>query len=282
MTLNDEYILLDSGNGEKLEQLGAFCIRRPCLTALWAPQYPEIWHNVDACFSRDKGWVTKKNLPDNWVISSAGFKFLIKLTPFGHLGLFPEQQMQWNWIKEILKNASQDKKKVLNLFAYSGGATFASVNSFTEVTHVDASYGMIEWAKNNAQLNDMQNAPIRWIVEDATKYLHRCVKRGELFDGIILDPPSFGRGPKKEVFKIEETIFDLIELCVRLLTRNPIFLLFSCHTPAFTPISIKNILEQSLKKRFSDGKFEQGEMLLEGKEGLFSIPSGCYTRAYFN
>ncbi len=271
----EPYYFLDSGGGEKLEQFGSYRLIRPAAVAVWEKQLNN-WESADAAFSRKGavGWTVQTSLPKSWIISINSLQFLIAPTDFGHLGLFPEQETQWKWIEKTVE-ACPTKPSILNLFAYSGGATLAAAKAGASVTHVDASAGMVSWARENAKLNQLENAPIRWIVEDVKKYLTRCERRGERFDGIILDPPSFGRGPKKELFKIEEDLPPLLLQCVKLLSDKPLFILFSCHTPGFTPIVLKQLLEEALSR---EGEIEAGEMLLEGRKGGFCLPSGCYAR----
>ena len=192
-------------------------------------------------------------------------------TDFGHLWVFPEHASLWGWMQERLSPST----KVLNLFAYSGGATLAALQKGASVCHLDASKGMVDWARENAALNGLTSAPARWIVDDAIKFLRREVKRGNRYDGILLDPPTFGRGSKGEVFKIERDIQPLLELCKELLTESPKFLIFSCHTPGFTPIVLKHLLGQ-----FFDAPIEAYEMLLESEEA-YSIPSGCVAKVSF-
>lgn len=266
------YELLDSGNKRKLERFGPHVLSRPCAQALWAQKLPkDIWENADASFSRDgkEGWVFRRPLPSSWNVEIASIQFLIQPTDFGHLGVFPEQKPFWEKIRHIVKEAGREIK-VLNLFAYSGGSTFAAAQGGAHVCHLDASKSMVQQARHNAAINSLDTSPIRWIIEDVTKFLQREEKRGSLYDAIILDPPSFGRGTKGEVFKIEEDILDLLNLCKRCLSDKPLFVLFSCHTLSFTPLTMKFLLEDF----FSTGSIESGEMLL-GDTGR-PIPSGTY------
>ena len=251
------YQLLDSGDGEKFEQFGEVRIVRPCPVAIWSPTL-ETWDG-DCRFTRERGWEGTSHLPEQWVVTIAGIKFQLKRTDFGHLGIFPEQEPFWNKIQK------SGAKKVLNLFAYSGGASLAAAKAGAEVTHVDAAKGMVQWASENAKLNNLN---IRWIVEDARKFVMRAVKRGDHYDGIILDPPTFGRGKSGEVFKIEDDLPPLLEGCFKLL-KEAKFMLLSCHTPGFTPIALKQLMPA--------GDIDAGEMVLCGPN---SVPSGAY--AYLN
>ena len=276
------YQLLDSGKGKKLEQFGPYILSRPCAQAVWDLQTnPERWSQADASFSRedDTKWSKKGDLPENWTIEVANILFKLSITDFGHLGIFPEQKKFWNWIQMAIKTQTplrSEPIKVLNLFAYSGGSTLACAKAGAQVCHLDASKGMVAWARENALLNKLDAAPIRWIIDDVNKFLQRELKRGSRYDAIILDPPTFGRGSKGEIFKIENEIIPLLEKCKALLTEDPLFILFSCHTPGFTPIAMHHLLYQMMHDK--KGKIDCGEMLLEGSERTFPIPSGTYAR----
>lgn len=265
----DDYELLDSGDGQKLERFGPYVLSRPCAQAVWQKSLDEThWKKANATFSRidDKRWEKTGHLPESWNIQTQGIIFKISPTEFGHLGIFAEQRPFWKKLQEI-----PGKKRVLNLFAYSGGSTLAAAKAGHEVCHLDASKGMVSWARENAALNGLQDAPIRWIVEDVLKFIDREIRRESYYDVIIFDPPTFGRGAKAEIFKIETHIIPLLARLKVLLSKTPALLLFSCHTPGFTPIVLENLLKQV----FGDlnGKMQSGEMLLEGP---FSIPSGSY------
>ncbi|MBT7461685.1 MAG: methyltransferase domain-containing protein, partial [Waddliaceae bacterium] len=235
------------------------------------------WDAANAEFSRDDGnrWSRRTKLPEKWTIDVDGITFKISPTDFGHLGIFPEQKQQWRWIHDTIKNA-KNKPKVLNLFAYSGGTTLAAARAGAEVCHLDASKGMVAWARENAALNKLEDAPIRWIVDDVTKFLDREMRRGNQYDAIVLDPPSFGRGSRGEIFKIEEDLTHLLKQCKKLLTPKPLFLLLSCHTPGYTPITLENIMTQMMHDK--KGTITAGEMCLEGEKDTFHLPSGTYVR----
>jgi 23S rRNA (cytosine1962-C5)-methyltransferase len=258
------YQLLDSGNGQKWEKFGPYVLCRPCPQAVWRPL---LKVEADGVFNRDERWVFKKTVPKTWSVLHGGVEFKIAPTDFGHLGVFPEHADLWEGVRGIMKG------RVLNLFAYSGGATLAAAQEGAEVCHVDASKGMIDWARENAQLNRLEKKPIRWIVDDALKFLQREIKRQSLYDGIILDPPTFGRGSKGEVFKIERDIMPLLQLCSQLLTKDAKFVIFSCHTPGFSPLVMRHLLGQTMPK----GEIEAGEMALHSA-GALSIPSGSFAK----
>ena len=286
--VKDDYELLDSGDGRKLERFGKYVLARPCSQALWRPSRPKAeWDRADASFDREDGnrWHGRTNLPKEWTIETAGIKFKLGGTDFGHLGIFPEQRAQWKWIMErgtgnVSPERSEPRKRslegwerVLNLFAYSGGSTMASALGGAEVCHLDASKGMVEWARENARLNGLGEAPIRWIVDDAHKFMKREIRRGRRYDAVILDPPTFGRGAGGEMYKIERDLKETLGLVRDLLSDKPRFVLFSSHTPGLSPIVAENILGQL----WPDARLESGEMTLDG-EGL-RCPSGIFCRA---
>jgi len=250
------YQLIDSGDGEKLEKFAEVTLIRPCPQALWKKTH-ESWR-ADARFTREGGWEATKRMPDHWEIELEGMRFKLKCTSFGHLGIFPEQQPFWRRIKEM------QAERVLNLFAYTGGSSMAAALSGAEVTHVDASKPTTLWASENAKINGLS---IRWVVEDAQKFLKRAVQRKESYDAIILDPPSFGRGKSGQLFKIEEDLVPILEQCAELL-KKPKYLLLTCHTPGITPIVLKQLLSDIF-----EGEIEWGEMVLKGPHLL---PSGAY------
>ena len=270
----EDYELIDSGDGRKLERFGKYTLARPCSQALWRPTLGKsAWQRADAAFDREDGnrWHGRNNLPKEWRIETAGIRFKLGGTDFGHLGIFPEQRSQWKWLRENVKPGS----KVLNLFAYSGGSTLACALGGAEVCHLDASKGMVEWARNNAAINNLASHPIRWIVDDAHKFMRREIRREHRYDAIILDPPTFGRGAGGEMYKIERDLSETLSLVKALLSERPIFVLFSSHTPGLSPHVSENILSQLFPK----ARVESGEMLLEGK--ALSCPSGVYARAVF-
>ena len=273
--MKDDYELLDSGDGRKLERFGRYVLARPCSQAMWRPvKSPAEWSRADASFDREDGnrWHGRSNLPKEWRIETAGIRFKLGGTDFGHLGIFPEQRAQWKWIRKQVEGRGL---KVLNLFAYSGGSTMAAALGGAETCHLDASKGMVEWARDNAALNGLSDKPIRWIVDDAHKFMKREIRRGHRYDAIILDPPSFGRGAGGEMYKIERDLKDTLGLVKELLSDKPAFVLFSSHTPGLSQIVAENILSQL----FPSARLESGEMLLEGSS--LQCPSGIFCRAIF-
>jgi len=280
--MQDGYELLDSGDGRKLERFGDLVLERPAAQAVWRPELPEsVWQKADARFDREEGnrWHGRSKLPKEWEARIEGIRFRLSSTDFGHLGVFPEQRPMWRWMREDCRarvQAGGPPPAVLNLFAYSGGSTLAPAQGGAATCHVDASKGMTDWARDNARRNGLEAAPIRWIVDDVPIFLRREFQRGRRYDAIILDPPSFGRGAKGEVFKIEERILPLLEQIRDLLSEHPLFVLLSCHTPGFSPVVLQNLLEQHLGAK--GGAVDCGEMLLTGAEAVRPLPSGTYAR----
>jgi 23S rRNA (cytosine1962-C5)-methyltransferase len=277
--MKNEYRLLDSGNGKKLEQFGEIILERPCAQAVWMPQHPAQWENATARFDRVGGhnWSGRSALPKAWTVEINGVKMKLSATDFGHLGVFPETRELWSWIRTTLKTKKENRQhelKFLNLFAYSGGATLAAAQGDAHCCHLDASKGMVDWARENARLNQLETAPIRWIVDDVIKFLRREVKRGNKYDAILLDPPSFGRGKKGELYKIEESLMTTLDLVHQVLTPDPAFVILTSHTPGFSPIVLSNLLRQYN----TDGTIECGEMLLSGDDNVMNLPNGNWAR----
>ena len=275
----NEYELIDSGHGRKLERFGKITLDRPCAQAVWNPSQPALWKQADAFFTRKQGleWRGRDKLPDSWIAEVKGVKMKLSTTDFGHLGVFPETRAMWEWIRDTLKKESTQRREplnFLNLFAYSGGATLAAAQGGAHCCHVDASKGMVAWARENAKLNGLEGHPIRWIVDDVNKFLAREIKRGRRYDAILLDPPSFGRGKGGELYKIEHALLETLQLVRKVMSDQPCFLYLTSHTPGFTPIALKNLIQQLLDK----GRLDCGEMLLTGTDSAFDVPSGTWAR----
>lgn len=281
----NDYELLDSGGFQKLERFGPVTLARPCAQAVWRPQLPEApWRQATASFFREgqkTRWSGRERLPASWNIGVDGTVFRLSSTDFGHLGIFPEQRDQWRIIRDRCTTFAQRHgrpARIINLFAYSGGSTLAAARGGAEVCHVDASKGMVEWARQNAALNSLESTPVRWIVDDVGKFLDREERRGRRYDGFILDPPSYGRGAKGEVFKIETDLPLLLRSIRRLMSEAPLGVLLSCHTPELTPIALSHLLSQELDG-LPGGRIEHGEMLLRGPtERILPVPSGSFAR----
>ena len=277
--MSDQYELLDSGHGRKLERFGDVVLERPCAQAVWKPSDETRWKSAHARFDRSEGlnWQGRGRLADSWNVEIAGVVMKLSTTDFGHLGVFPETRELWQWIRSTLTTQGRSKGrelKFLNLFAYSGGATLAAAQAGAACCHLDASRGMVDWARENAVLNNLQEAPIRWIVDDVIKFLRREVKRDNRYDGVLLDPPSFGRGKKGELYKIEESLMETLDLVHQVLSDDPAFVLLTSHTPGFSPIVLRNLLQQY----HAGGRFECGEMLLTGRPGVMELPNGNWAR----
>ncbi len=273
------YTLLDSGHGRKLERFGDYTLDRPCAQAVWNPAQPALWKNAHATFTRKDGlcWQGRHNLPDSWEATIEGVRMKLSTTDFGHLGVFPETRELWHWIRNTLQTQSKNRTEpiqFLNLFAYSGGATLAAAQGGAHCCHVDASKGMVAWARENATLNNLQDHPIRWIVDDVNKFLQREARRGRRYDAVLLDPPSFGRGKSGELYKIEQALLETLQLVKDVLSEQPAFVYLTSHTPGFTPTVLSNLLQQLLPA----GKLEQGEMLLRGEADALDVPSGTWSR----
>lgn len=275
------YELLDSGNEEKLERFGQYVLLRPDPGALWEPHLPTSeWKKADAWFER-KGregtWHIKKELPKEWPIEFGGFTFLIRPTSFKHVGLFPEQVTNWEWISETLKTETENlKPSVLNLFAYTGGASMAAAKAGASVTHVDASKTANTWARENAAASGLADKPIRWITEDALTYMGREAKRGNRYDGIIMDPPAFGHGPKDELWKIERDFLPLMKLCAELLSEKPLFVLISGYAAGYSSLMFEHNLAP-LKEKFG-GTVEHGELTIPELGSGRLLPCGIFGR----
>ena len=273
----NEYELLDSGHGRKLERFGQITLDRPCAQAVWNPSLPSLWKKADAFFTRKQGleWRGRDQLPSAWIAEVNDVRMKLSTTDFGHLGVFPETRALWDWIRETIREENQQRHEplhFLNLFAYSGGATLAAAQGGAHGCHVDASKGMVQWARENAALNGLEGHPIRWIVDDVNKFLGREIKRGRRYDAILLDPPSFGRGKGGELYKIEHALLETLQLVKKVLSDRPCFVYLTSHTPGFTPIVLKNLLQQLL----GTGEVDCGEMLLTGNDDVFAVPSGTW------
>lgn len=278
--MNQElYGVLDSGACRKLEQAGPYRLVRPALNAFWKPSANDAeWHAADATFERNSAgggvWTWRKKAPVEWELSWGGIQLLAKPTNFGHLGFFPEQATNWKWLRESLVKMP-GKKTTLNLFAYSGGASVSMALAGAEVCHLDASKGIIEWARRNQSLNKGSDK-IRWICDDAMKFVAREVRRGTKYSGIVLDPPSFGRGAQGQVWKIEEGIRELLQNCRSILDlKNPHFMLLSCHSQGFSPLSLARCLAEVFPE--SAKVVEGGEMSVPEANGHL-LPAGLYAR----
>ena len=278
-----DYELIDAGNGEKLENWNGLILRRPDPQAIWPVEnIDEIWKNPDGFYHRShKGggsWDFKRKLKDFWCVNYKDLTFKVSPTNFKHTGLFPEQAANWDFAIEKIKKANRPIK-VLNLFAYTGGATMAcSYAGATEVVHVDAAKGMVEWAKENMKLSKLENNKIRFIVDDCIKFVEREIRRGNKYDVIIMDPPSYGRGPNGEKWKFEENIYNLINLCIKVLSDKPLFFLINSYTTGISSSVLENILKLKLVPLYPAGIVDSGEIGLPITKNNMVLPCGIYGR----
>ena len=283
-----DYEVLDTSDGEKLERWGKYQLVRPDPQVIWnTPHNHAAWKKLNAHYHRSSkggGEWEFFDLPEQWTIdyeTSVGAKLTFNLKPFAfkHTGVFPEQATNWDWFSSIIKKESKNRPiKVLNLFAYTGGATLAAASAGASVTHVDASKGMVTWAKENAVSSGLGDAPIRWLVDDCRKFVEREIRRGNKYDAIIMDPPSYGRGPKGEIWKIEESIFPFIELCTQVLSDDPLFFLVNSYTTGLQPAVLKYMISTALKD--FDGTVEAEEIGLPVTASGLVLPCGASGRFY--
>lgn len=275
-----DYELIDTGDGEKLERWGNVTLRRPDPQVIWPLKETQAWRNVDAHYHRSKSgggsWEYKKQLPSRWTIGFEGLKFYIEPTGFKHTGLFPEQAVNWKWMMEKIKGANRPIR-VLNLFAYTGGATVASSYAGADVCHVDASKGMVAWAKENIELSGLKDKPVRFIVDDCLKFVQREQRRGKTYDAIIMDPPSYGRGPNGEIWKIEDSLYGFVEECVKILSDDPLFFLINSYTTGFSPTVLSNMLKVTVGNKYK-GNVSCGEVGIPVKATGLVLPCGIYGR----
>ena len=271
-----EYEIIDCSKGEKLERWGDYILLRPDPQVLWdLPRKNPAWKKLNGHYHRsNKGGGEWEffDLPKQWSINYKDLTFHLKPFTFKHTGLFPEQAVNWDWFSEKIRNANREIK-VLNLFAYTGGATLAAAKAGAKVTHVDASKGMVTWGKENAVASGLEDAPIRWLVDDCVKFVEREIRRGNHYDGIIMDPPSYGRGPKGEIWKLEEKIHPFIALASQLLSDNPLFFLVNSYTTGLAPAVLTYMISTEVGKKFG-GHVESQEIGLPVKETGLILPFG--------
>ena len=274
-----DYEVLDTSGGEKLERWGDYLLVRPDPQVIWnTPKDLPGWRKMNGHYYRSSkggGEWEFFDLPKQWEIAYKDLRFNLKPFSFKHTGLFPEQAVNWDWFSDKIKNAGRPVK-VLNLFAYTGGATLAAAAAGAAVTHVDASKGMVNWAKENAKSSGLEAAPIRWLVDDCMKFVEREIRRGNHYDGIFMDPPSYGRGPKGEIWKIEDSIYDFIKLCTQILSDAPLFFLVNSYTTGLAPAVLTYMLSTELK-RFGGHVDSQEIGLPVTKTGLV-LPCGASGR----
>ena len=274
------YEILEMANGEKLERWNNIYLVRPDTQIIWKDKsYPEKWKKANARYSRSNtgggSWSYQKKLPASWQVKYKNLTFNIKPMGFKHTGLFPEQAVNWDWMIDKIKNSNREIK-VLNLFAYTGGATVACSYAGASVCHVDSSKGMVSWAKENVASSGLSDTPVRYIIDDVTKFVQREIRRGNKYDAIIMDPPSYGRGKNGEVWQFENNIADLVELCSGVLSDNPLFFLINSYTTGISSKVLENIL--SLQLKMKKGKLSSGEIGLPMTNSNLILPCGIYAR----
>ena len=272
-----DYELIDCSDGERLERWGDIILIRPDPQIIWSSKKKNpLWKNAHARYHRsNKGgghWEMYKKVPQSWSIRFKNLTFNVKPMGFKHTGVFPEQAVNWEWVQDRIK-AEKRPLNILNLFGYTGCATLAAMDAGAKVCHVDASKGMVNWAKENAQSSKLADKPVRWLVDDCVKFVNREVRRGNKYDGIIMDPPSYGRGPGGEVWKIEEQIYSFIELCIKVMSDNPSFLILNSYTTGLSPAVMEYLLNVELVSRFG-GKVSADEIGLKVTETGMCLPCG--------
>ena len=272
-----DYELIDCSDGERLERWGDIVLIRPDPQIIWkTPKKDPLWKQAHARYHRSSSgggaWQFYKNMPKQWKIKYKDLTFGIKPMGFKHTGVFPEQAVNWDFAADKIKNAGRPVK-VLNMFAYTGAATLACLNAGASVCHVDASKGMVQWAKENAELSSLSDKPVRWLVDDCVKFVQREQRRGNKYDGIIMDPPSYGRGPGGEVWKLEEQLFSLVELCSGILSDNPVFFILNSYTTGLSPSVMEYLLGVMLRSRFG-GSVSSSEIGLHVTATGLALPCG--------
>ncbi len=286
MILSDgwkDYKVLDTGAGNKLERWGKYTLLRPDPQVIWKNEIKSEY-KTDAVYKRSSSgggnWNFKSKLPESWKISYKDLTFKVQPTGFKHTGLFPEQAANWDFINDVIKESGRDIK-VLNLFAYTGGATLAAANAGASVCHVDASKGMVNWAKENAALSGLENKPIRYIVDDVLKFVLREQRRGNKYHGIIMDPPSYGRGPKGEIWKLENELYGLVDECVKILDENPLFFVINSYTTGLSSSVLSNILKITMNGRFEIKSVIADEIGIPVENSDVVLPCGSTARCLF-
>ena len=273
-----DYELLDCSSGERLERWGNVTLIRPDPQVIWkTPKKYPAWRRADAVYHRSSSgggnWEIKNKIPSFWSIGYGDLNFNVKTMGFKHTGIFPEQAVNWDYTARIIKNAGRPVK-VLNLFAYTGGATVACLKAGAEVVHVDASKGMVQWAKENAVASGVADRKVRWIVDDCVKFVQREIRRGNKYDIIIMDPPSYGRGPGGEIWKLENEVYSFVELCSQVLSDNPIMVLINSYTTGLSPAVMQYILGALIKPKFG-GVVESDEIGLPVTQTGMILPCGA-------
>ena len=278
-----DYELLDTSDGERLERWGKYILIRPDPQVIWkGKREHKLWNKADGIYRRSKSgggaWI-KNDVPEKWTINYGDMTFNLKPMGFKHTGLFPEQAANWDWFSELIRNRKKEgtEVKVLNLFAYTGGATVAAAKAGASVVHVDASKGMVQCAKENMASSGLENAPVRYIVDDCRKFVEREIRRGNKYDGIIMDPPSYGRGPGGEVWKLEDAVCDFVSLCEKLISDDPLFMLINSYTTGLSALTMGYVLNVEVVKKHG-GRAETAEVALPVTQTKGYLPCGASAR----
>jgi len=273
-----DFEVIDTGEGEKLERWGDYVLARPDPQVIWPRGDEKKWRAAQAHYTRsDRGggsWEFKEKLPEKWVIRYGKLQFYVRPTGFKHTGLFPEQAANWDEMARLIKK--RGNARVLNLFAYTGGASLACAAAGAHVTHVDAAKGMVLWAKENRELSGLPEGSFRFIVEDALAFVRREIRRGSRYDGVVMDPPSYGRGPGGEVWKLENELYNLVDTCAQVLSDDPLFFFINSYTTGFQPAVLQNILQKTVVSRFG-GVIDSQELCLPVRSGGV-LPCGATGR----
>lgn len=283
-TVNDfsNYQILDMANGMKLETWNQVKLLRPDPQIIWTKKNnPDLWHQIDATYERSnlgggKWNIQNKKMPTTWQVTYKDLTFNLKLMGFKHTGLFPEQAYNWNLIRETIKDAKK-QVKVLNLFAYTGAASIAALKEGAEVVHVDSSRGMIDWAKENVKTNHLEDKPIRFLVDDVIKFVKREIRRGNKYDIILMDPPSFGRGSKNEIWNIEKDLYELVEMCTKLLSDDPLLFIINSYSTGLSKTILENILNLTVNQK-KEGIITSDELGIPMQNSSLILPCGLFAR----
>lgn len=268
----NEYELLDSGEGARLERFGKYVLSKPDPQAIWQKSLSQShWDKADAIYA-DNGWMRDKSFPEKWKMEYGKVSFYARLTSFKHAGVFPEQHLNWDFISEAIKKRKD--ANILNLFGYTGVATLIAASAGASVTHVDASRPAVTWARENQDLSGLTEKPIRWIIDDALEYVEREERRGKKYDGILMDPPVYGHGPTGKIWNFDKSFPDLVEKCSRLLSDNPLFLIANAYAISSSAYMLENVMRDHLK----GGSFETGELVLEESKSGRPLSTGIYSR----
>lgn len=273
-----DYRLIDTKSGERLERWGNITLIRPDPQVIWQTKpLTDLWNHADGHYHRSKSgggqWEYRRKPPESWKIRYHELQFIVRPTGFKHTGLFPEQAVNWDWMQETIRNAGRPVR-VLNLFAYTGGATLACAAAGAEVCHVDAAKGMVQWARENAAASGLSDQPIRWIVDDCEKFIRREARRGKTYDAIIMDPPSYGRGPSGEIWKLENSIYLLVEACLNVLSDQPLFFLLNSYTTGLSPSVMGYLLHSLIVPKFG-GSVQADEIGLPVELAKAALPCGA-------